>query len=293
MSIATSPPEIPVKPQTQRGSHHQRLARLRDGERQRRLTIAAVSAISMVMLLAGLLAVLDFYFEVATLTRLIAWAAIGVVVVGLVAALRQWRTYDSSDAVCEAERAWPDLGQRLRTSHDYQTTPEQVSPANPELIGALEAETQQQVSTHVIRAAWPTMADLCTPRIVRLDGHRLVVCAVAWPDWRVASARLMFVPVHYSDVQMEQLPEHVALGDDLVVRLRVEGRPLKSARVLYRGAGGAEWNKSVYSLSHRGCIDQRLERRRAATAAATWRFKSKRAHCSGVQACCRPLAACS
>jgi hypothetical protein len=180
---------------------------------------------------------------VATLTRLIAWAAIGVVVVGLVMALRQWRTFESSDAVCEAERAWPDIGQRLRTSHDYQTTPDQVSAANPDLVCALEAETQQRVTSRVIEPLgrpWPIFV------LLGLCGSIAIAwfsALVAWPDWRVATARLMLVPVHYSDVQMEPLPEHVALGDDLVVRLHVEGRPLQRARVLYRSTGEAEWKE--------------------------------------------------
>ena len=53
MSTATSPHEVPTKPRTQRGSHHQRLVRLRDQERQRRLTLLAVSAIGTLVLPYG------------------------------------------------------------------------------------------------------------------------------------------------------------------------------------------------------------------------------------------------
>ncbi len=46
------------------------------------------------------------------------------------------------------------------------------------------------------------------------------------------------------DVQMEPIPESVPLGDDLIVRLKVDGRPVDSALVRYRVAGSSERNET-------------------------------------------------
>ena len=157
--------------------------------------------------------------------------------------LRRWRTFETADAVCEAERTRPDIGQRLRTSHDYLTNPDQVTPANPELVRALEAETQERVTREPIEPLgrpWP---------IFVLLGSCLALVLIwlatfaALPEWRVATARLLFVPVHYSEIHPQPLPETIHQGEDIVVRLHVDGRPLKTARVLYRDTDESEWNE--------------------------------------------------
>ena len=128
MSSVTSPQNLAAdKPPHKRGTHHQRLDRLRDQERQRRQLIFAAAIIGVVILLACLLAAVDFFTELSAAARVVGWAAIMSVVAGLVATRSRWLAFDSADAVGQAERVWPDIGQRLRTSHDYQTSPETVS----------------------------------------------------------------------------------------------------------------------------------------------------------------------
>lgn len=259
MSLITTPNEKPMKRADTKGSHHQRLARLGDHERQRRATIVVLSAVGMVVVLSGLLAALDFYAETVVPVRIVGWMVIVLAAAGLVVSRRRWQTYQSADAINDAERVWPDMGQRLRTSHDYQTTPEQVSPAEPELVRALEAETQQRVTSRVIEPLgrpWPIFA------LLALCGVTAIVWSVAMvasSDWRVATARLMFLPAHYSDVAMEPLPEHVHQGEDLVVQLHVDGRPLETARVLYRKNAEEPWTAVALQPAAAGALIDDLD----------------------------------
>ncbi len=189
MSLATPSPQHATRMPSHARRHHQRLARLGDIERQRRSLLVGLCGLAMVVLLAGSLAIADYYFEIATLGRLGLWLAIIAAVVLAVWKMQPWLRFQSSDAVDAAERAWPEVGQRLRTSHDYCVTPDQVTPANPQLLAALEQETEQRVIEHEIPPlgrSWP----------IHLLLGGLAIVAITWlttlfvvRDWRVASAR--------------------------------------------------------------------------------------------------------
>ena len=133
MSSVTSPDQVALaERRLEEGQHHQRLRRLRDKERQRRHATLAIGAVVGILLMASLLAALDFYLELGTTTRLLGWGVIGLSITWLVAASWRWVTFDQSDAVHEAEKRWPEMGQRLRTSHDYLSNRDAVAPADRE-----------------------------------------------------------------------------------------------------------------------------------------------------------------
>lgn len=234
MSLASPKPVPAVERLATPGQHHQRLNRLRDQESQRRMTLVVFGLFATVVVLVTLTGVVDYFAMLGYPLRLAAWAAITLVVIASAMRLRKWLSFDSIDAVCEAENAWPEIGQRLRTSHDYQMIPDHVTPANPELLKALESETQERVLERPVAPlgkSWP---------IAALAGFCGVV-AIGWlstmvlsPDWRVTTGRIMLLPLNYSSVQMEPLPETLDQGDDLIVTLHVDGRPIDSAVLKYR-----------------------------------------------------------
>lgn len=241
MNRVNSPRPLPTAAAAHQGTHHQRLARLRDQERQRRQIIVAIAGIVSLLLLAGGLAWIDFSRELTTGMRAIGWLAVVAVLGCVAAASRRWLAYDATDAVHQAEQQWPDVGQRLRTSHDYQNHPDSVAPADPELLRALEAETGDRVARQPIEPLgkpWPIYWLLgCAGASVAIWMLALLI----WPEWRIATARLGLLPVHYSQVQMEPLPKMVHQGEDLAVKLHVDGRPLSTAQLRYRQEGQTEW----------------------------------------------------
>ncbi len=258
MSIATLPQSDARASQRASGSHHLRLTQLRDEERLRRLVTTGLIAVGLVMLLSALLAVLDFFLELSASARLFGWLSIvGIVVVSL-CRLRPWLRFESADAAGAAERAWPEIGQRLRTSHDYASGLENTAPANPELVIALEQETEQRMTDRVIEPlgpAWPliTMVGLCFTVAITW----MAVLALL-PEWRISTARLLMLPMHYSQVDIEPLPESVPQGDDFIARVHVQGRPLESARIRYRISGDTEpWSEvGLRSLGSDELIDE-------------------------------------
>ncbi|MCA9135444.1 MAG: DUF4175 family protein [Planctomycetales bacterium] len=250
MSIASPKSLAPAERLAPPGEHHQRLNRLRDQEQRRRVTIVGFGLFSTVVTLATLAAIVDYYAPLGFMSRLTAWGLIVGVVVVAGLRLRKWMSFDSADAVRQAENAWPELGQRLRTSHDYQTTPADVSPADPELVRALETQTQHRVMERPVKPlghSWP---------IAALAGFCGVI-AIAWlvtlilsPDWRVTTGRMMLLPLHYSDVQLEPLPETLDQGDDLIVVLHVNGRPIDSAVMKYRTGGSTQWYEVLIAAAN-------------------------------------------
>lgn len=226
------------------GKHHQRIDRLRDQERQRRLTITGFGTLLLIAVLLGLVGVIDFYAEASLAARLVLLGCTAAAAVFAVLRLRKWSAFESADAVCRAEQAWPEMGQRLRTSHDYQTRPDEVSPANPELLGVLETQTQERVLERPVKPlgkSWPIGALF---GILLLFIFCWLAALVFSPQWRVTTGRLLLLPIHYSTIQMDPLPEYVDQGEDLVVRLQVEGRPIESAQLRYRNKNGdAGWNE--------------------------------------------------
>ncbi|QDV42892.1 hypothetical protein Enr13x_27430 [Stieleria neptunia] len=244
MSIAEPAPRSPSRPIPMPGTHHQRLDRLKHQERQRRFIICVLALLSSLVVWIGLAATADFYLELTSVLRLVLWGCIVMAVATVFVCFRGWLSFDSIDAVCQAENTRPELGQRLRTSYDYQHHPDSVSAADPELLGALETQTEEQVVRRPLAPlgkSWPigALAGFCL-----LAGFVWLTVFVISPAWRVASGRLLFLPLHYSDVELETLPEYLEQGDDLVVRLRVAGRPLQSALIRYRTSADGPWSEA-------------------------------------------------
>jgi hypothetical protein len=205
--------------------------------------IVAVAGIVALIALAGGLAWVDFFHELSASVRAVSWMGIFAAILVAAAASWRWLDFDSSDAVHQAEQLWPDVGQRLRTSHDYQSHPASVTPADPELLRALEKETEDRVARQPLEPLgkpWPILALLgCGATVIILWMLGLAM----WPEWRIATARLGFLPMHYSDVQLQPLPKILHQGDDLAVGLHVEGRPLQTAQLRYRFGGQGDWQQ--------------------------------------------------
>ncbi len=241
MSLATPTERLPVTCITP-GTHHQRLGELRDRERQRRWTVVLFSSAALLIASLLLLGIVDYHLETVTAVRLIGLGMIVAIVFATVTVFHSWMKFEANNALSTVEHNWPELGQRLRTSHDYQANAHSVTPANPDLVRALETETQQRVTNR-------ELAPLGSPVPIIVLFGLCVAAFIGWaaaliaiPDWRIATARLMLIPVHYSHAQIA-LPKTLAFGDDLMVQLHVDGRPLQSATIRYRGAGDEDWSE--------------------------------------------------
>ncbi|MCA9221144.1 MAG: hypothetical protein KDA71_12510, partial [Planctomycetales bacterium] len=232
------------------GEHHRKLERLQQlGGRRRQTTLLFGAALVFVLLTAALAAA-DFVWELPWLLRAAALASVVASIVGGFVALRRRLRFEAADAAAKAEATWPELGQRLRTSHDYALMPDRVAPADPRLIESLQDDTAERMRDRKVEPlapAWPVWA----------VGGALACAAIAWlatlaaePEWRTATARLALLPVEYTTVDVKPLPEKIGMGESLKVEATVVGRPLDDARVLYRPVDSDEaWSELPMDLS--------------------------------------------
>ncbi|KAA5541443.1 DUF4175 family protein [Roseiconus nitratireducens] len=243
MATTTALPPEPKQRTRSIGTHHRRLERVRGRERLRRSARIALAALLWIGLFSGLLALLDYRYELSTMTRITAWIfGLGLLTAGLVH-WRRWLNFESHDAAALAEQAWPDLGQRLRTSVDYREEASSTSPADPSLLEALEVETESQVTrmhSEPRSPVWPLMA----------IGGALSCLLVAWTwglmanaEWRITTGRLFLLPIPYSSVNAEAFPETIAWDQELPVSVHVDGRPIQSAIVRFRKSDDADWTE--------------------------------------------------
>lgn len=159
MSTATLPEPKTSEQATRtfKGRHHQQLLDLRDAARHRRIGAGFVAV--LVLLIAGvaLIAALDFFLVLSTSARLASLVTVVGGVTLLVGKFRGRLSFEADDAASTAEEAWPELGQRVRTSHDYAVLPD-VAPADSKLIAALEHDTDEKTvgrEFEPLAPAWP------------------------------------------------------------------------------------------------------------------------------------------
>lgn len=199
------------------------------------------------VLLASLIAIfavgaIDFVFPLPYWLRII--FALGLLS-GTFATLVRWmkgnEQIDDLAAARAIEQANPLLGQRLRTAHQFD--PNQQPADRPQLSGELIAQTNQIASKAILAESvhWKKL------RAKQLGIGALVVLLVAtlafWSETRTTLARLLLVPVHYSNLAVTH-PEPVVAGSNATVNVIATGRPLKRVELWSRAAGETEWTKT-------------------------------------------------
>ena len=224
----------------------QKLEATRQGMHAFQRTRAVLVTALAVFALAGLLAAADWLLVLPAAARglgLLAVATAGLVLLarGL---LGPGRRFQRRDAAAEVESAFPDLGQRVCTTLEYAEPAPDTMPAAPGLVRALATDTGRRTSgldfSGLIpwRSLWGLGAGLAVLLIVYL------VLLATSGERRTAALRLFLLPLQYTQVQVKPGDQTLKVGSDLTVQATLTGRPVKSAAVLVRTAGGGEdWTR--------------------------------------------------
>jgi hypothetical protein len=214
-------------------------AGMRSFLRARGALIAALA----VLALGGILAAADWLWVLPPAVRgagLCLLGAVGALLLasGFVAAARQ---FGRRAAAVEVEAAFPQLGQRVRTTLDYTEPDEDVMPAAPGLVAALAQDTEGRTRSLDFR-------DLVPWRLLRPFGAALlglaalfVVALIVSSDARIAALRLFLVPVGYTQVEVSPGDQAVKAGDELTVQANLIGRPVGKLELQHRPVGGDGW----------------------------------------------------
>ena len=248
MSIA-SPPNLAPKSTKNKVSaevaRRELDARLRD-TRQRavrhRQLIGLASITSACAVAFGAVAVADYFWELALAGR--ATWAIGVVLAALMALGFGWKrwiaSYTLSQAAIDAEGQLEQLGQRLRTTLDYEEPERRPAAASPALVAALHSESYQVAQT----VEWDDVID-SRPLVAAVSAAAMIACmwmaALATSsEFRIAAARAFLLPAEYTTVTFTPQSKTVRLGESVTVTADVTGRPIQSAQLRFRLAGSQD-----------------------------------------------------
>ena len=220
-------------------------ARIRDLQQrailQRKLVGACCLATGCALALS-IVAVSDFFLEIALPYRT-AWF-VGLLMVSSAAIFLGWKrwiaSYTLSQAAVDAERQLEQLGQRLRTTLDYDQPDRHPAAASPVLVAALQRESHQVAE----RTDWDGAID-GRPLVKAFSMAAVVACVgivglMASPEFRISAARALLLPSEYTTVTYSPQTTTIRSGESVTVKADVTGRPIRSAQLRYRPAGSQD-----------------------------------------------------
>jgi len=211
------------------------LGKLEDTRRQIRQTRNWTALVSFVLgafdvvaafLLADWLWILPVAFRGLVVPALIALAAFIL--------FRARRPYDRGAAAAEVEARFPTLGQRIRTLVQYHGPAAKAAPASPELLRELGRDTDDRTAALDFRklVPWAKFERRAVGLFFAFAGGLVALFMV--PSLRTAALRMMFLPAHYTTMKVEPGDLTVKAGEELKLQVTLSGRPVSSARWLYR-----------------------------------------------------------
>jgi hypothetical protein len=202
---------------------------------QRRFLVDAVRLLILALLLAGVIAWLDYFWVIALPIRALALAAAAfVAVVWLVRLSRQRDQYMLADAAADVEAEFEEYGQRIRTTLDYADPTVKTAVAREDMIHALSVDTER-------RAQHADFSQVVSRRPVFLSIAVLsgvfALCLVSLmkvPELWTSAGRTLLLPLHYTGIAVTDVDKPVRFGEAVTVTVDVTGRPVREARLYYR-----------------------------------------------------------
>jgi Domain of unknown function (DUF4175) len=195
-------------------------------------------------LIAGcvVIAVADVSWVLPTWVRAVALAGLTVAALGYLVSFlgRSRRLVGPIETASEIETAYPELGQRVRTTLEYLEPTPKTMPASPSLVGALVADTNRRSRSLPFSVVVPWSR--LNRRLLGLAGALvLVVVGMAYDsNLAIAARRLFLVPVHYTNLAVEPGDQSLKAGSDFTLKATLSGRPVRSARWLRRPVGSRD-----------------------------------------------------
>ena len=205
-----------------------------------RLAMSLAGAILLAIAIASVVAVADVSWVLPTWSR--ALGLFSVVVAAMIIPARTLlspaRRMGRDEVAVDVESAFPELGQRVRTTLEYSEPTSNTAPASPSLVRALLADTDRQVDGLDFPAIVPWHA-LIRRGLGLAAAISAVLVALAYDsNLRIAARRLFLRPVHYTTLSVDPGDRTLKEGSEFLLRATLAGRPVSSARWLHRPAGG-------------------------------------------------------
>lgn len=222
--------------------------------RKRRTEFLRVLASAVLLSIVGfcVIAVADYLWELSRATRLTLLGSLGVGLLSYVVA-SLWQTWSQSGrpaTAAEIERAFPQLGQSIRTSVEYGTlSSEQVQSGGvaTTLVEALVEQTHQRALPLTIEDVIPTK------RLSRVAMGSAVIAAVIFGaslidwEWGNAARRAVLAENAYRSLEVRPGHETVDEGSATNIEVALVGRTNRDVVLLTRLAEepDAAWTERV------------------------------------------------
>ena len=163
------------------------------------------------------------------------WLALGALVLtGVSLAARWWwrplRALDEAAATRELERGFPEIGQRLRTVREVESSPATQRTA-PALAGALVDDTRRRMAALDPRTLIP-WKNLRGPLLVSVATMGVFAALLAlWPEFRIGAARLAMpgARLSYTTVTIENPRPTFTDRENPLIVAHLAGRPAAEA----------------------------------------------------------------
>lgn len=213
----------------------------------------AVAGLTALLGLAGLVAA-DYLWELPREARAGGLAIVGTVICVCIAGVARlyWRSGSKPRTAAEVERAFPKLGQSVRTVVQFgAASPDQVRAAGvwESLVVALEEETHARSRPLYLDSVVPIAG-------LRMALGALTVAVVAmvlalalnW-EWRLAAQRVALYEVPYTEVAVAPGNIRIDQGQSIELQIGVSGRTDRKVILQTRPAGSetAEWTEREFA----------------------------------------------
>ena len=206
----------------------------------RRRIVAVILSSALVVIIADVL---------AGLPAEVRWLALGALAVTAVTLAARWwwrpvRALDEAAATRELERGFPELGQRLRTAREVESSPATQRTA-PALAGALVDDTRRRMAALDPRTLIP-WEKLRGALFASMTAAGVLLALLAgWPEYRTGAVRLLMpgAGFSYTTVAIENPRPTFTDRENPLIVAHLAGRPAADAMLFLREDGG-EWTSS-------------------------------------------------
>jgi Domain of unknown function (DUF4175) len=237
MTRLSAAPEVTM-PFAQQPSVIGRLEQAREEQDRFRFWLGVATFCLGAMGIVALGMFIDWMWEVPAWLRALALPALAGLAISLF--VRSRRPYSSRQAAADAERQFPELGQRVRTVVQYADPESSPVPASRGLLRALIRQTDKQTAALDFRklVPWPVFERRAIGVFLALIVG--LIALFASPSLRTAFLRALLLPAHYTTLKVEPGNLTLKAGETVKLVVTLDGRPVKTAQWLHRKTGG-EW----------------------------------------------------
>lgn len=213
----------------------------------------AVAGLTALLGLAGLVAA-DYLWELPREARAGGLAIVGTVICVCIAGVARlyWRSGSKPRTAAEVERAFPKLGQSVRTVVQFgAASPDQVRAAGvwESLVVALEEETHARSRPLYLDSVVPIAGLRMALGALTVAVMAMVLAlALNW-EWRVAAQRVALYEVPYTEVAVAPGNIRIDQGQSIELQIGVSGRTDRKVILQTRPAGSetAEWTEREFA----------------------------------------------